>query len=257
MLDLIGVDIYKMMKSSFIRIVFVLSAISAGFMLLYAQRIASGDVDIRSTGIPSFFADSQIFTLLGCVVIGVFLCNDFDYKIIENAISSGHSRQEIVLSKMITLIILISILSIPYILIILYSVISHPTIAVFMPTAFLTILSIATNGSSMFDILLLLILTILIYAAQLSIGIFVMFLVKKPVIVIAVSYVILLFLGPVLSLSNFTKDIMTYSPYGINVTQIMTNLNIYNMMMSIIICLVYIAVFTFLSILSFRKCDIK
>lgn len=116
MIDLIKVDIYKTAKSSLMRIIFAISVLSASVMLLFAQLIATGNMDIQNIGITSLFADSQIFTLLGCVIIGIFLCNDFEYKIIENAISSRHSRNMIVISKVISLIILILLLSMSYII---------------------------------------------------------------------------------------------------------------------------------------------
>lgn len=257
MTDLIKVDIYKMAKSSLIRIIFAISVLSAGLMLLFAHLIATGSMDSQSTGITSLFADSQIFTLLGCVIIGMFLCNDFEYKIIENAISSGHSRNMVVVSKVISLIILISILSLPYIIIIILSASFNFDVSVFMPTAFLTVLGIATNGSSILDIIILIILAILMYSAQLSVGIFIMFLVKKPVMAIALSYVALLFLGPVLGLNDITKNIMTYTPFGIDYTQLVANFEIINIIKPISISFLFIAVFTFLSMLSFRKCDIK
>lgn len=116
MIDLIKADIYKMTKSFFIKILIGISAISAGLMLTYAHLIATGSMDIQNTGIASFFADSQIFTLLGCVIIGMFLCSDFEYKIIENSISSGHSRSAVVVSKVISLVILVLNLMLPYII---------------------------------------------------------------------------------------------------------------------------------------------
>lgn len=72
MIDLIKVDIYKTAKSSLMRIIFAISVLSASVMLLFAQLIATGNMDIQNTGITSLFADSQIFTLLGCVIIGIF-----------------------------------------------------------------------------------------------------------------------------------------------------------------------------------------
>ena len=44
MLDLIKVDIYKMAKSSLIKIVFVLSVLSAGLMFLFAHLMAQSQI---------------------------------------------------------------------------------------------------------------------------------------------------------------------------------------------------------------------
>ena len=78
--DLIKADIYKMTKSLLIKIIFVLSILSAGLMLLFAHSISTGDIDIQTTGILSLFADSQIFTLLGCIIIGTFCAATLSIK---------------------------------------------------------------------------------------------------------------------------------------------------------------------------------
>lgn len=257
MLDLIKVDIYKMAKSSLIKIVFVLSVLSAGLMFLFAHLMATGDMDIQNTGIMSLFADSQIFSLLGCVIIGMFLCNDFEYKIIENAISSGHKRNTIVFSKMLSLVILIAIISLPYIIAIILSVCTNLEMIVYMPTAYLTIVNFAIKGTDMMNIIVFIILAILTYSAKLSIGIFIMFLVKKPVIVIALSYITILLLGPVLGLNEVTKNIMAYTPFGIDYTGLAVNFELVNLMKSCAIGVIFILIFTFLSILVFRKCEVK
>jgi len=257
MLDLIKVDIYKMAKSSLIKIVFVLSVLSAGLMLLFAHLTATGDMNIQNTGIMSLFADSQIFTLLGCVIIGMFLCNDFEYKIIENAISSGHKRSTIVFSKMLSLVILIAIMTLPYIIAIIFSVCTNLEMNVYMPTAYLTIINFAIEGTDIVNIVAFIILAILTYSAQLSIGIFIMFLVKKPVIVLALSYINLLLLGPVLELNEVTKGIMEHTPFGIDYTDLVVNFELVNLVKSCSVGLIFILTFTFLSIVAFRKCEVK
>lgn len=257
MLDLIKADIYKMTKSSLIKIVFVLSVLSASLMFLFAHLMATGDMDIQNTGIMSLFADSQIFTLFGCVIIGMFLCNDFEYKIIENAISSGHKRSTVVFSKMLSLVMLVTIITLPYIIAIIFSVCTNLEMIVYMPTAYLTIANLAIEGTDIMSIIAFIILAILTYSAQLSIGVFIMFLVKKPVIVIALSYITILLLGPVLGLNEITKNIMAYTPFGIDYTSLAVNFELVNLMKSCSIGIIFILTFTFLSMLVFRKCEIK
>lgn len=257
MIDLIKTDIYKMAKSSSLKILFGISCLSAGLMLLFAHSAAVGNMDFQNTGITTFFADSQIFTLLGCVIIGIFLCSDFDYKIIENAISSGHSRNSVVVSKIIILGLFVSILTLPYILITILAVCINLDVSVYMPSAYLTIMGFATSGASIFYIIILIVLAILMYCAQLSLGVFIMFLVKKPVIAITLSYVVLLLLGPVLSLNEFTKNMIAYTPFGIDYAQLVLDFKIMNLIGPIFIGIIFLIFFTFLSILSFRKCEIK
>ena len=121
MLELLKVDLYKLTKSSLVKIVFFISVLSAAIMYLLSHLLATGELPIQNTGILSLFADSQMFILLGCVFIGIFLCSDFEYKVIENAVLAGHSRSSIVTSKMISLVIFVSLLTVPYFAVILFS----------------------------------------------------------------------------------------------------------------------------------------
>lgn len=200
--DLIKADIYKMTKSPLIKIIFVLSILSAGLMLLFAHSISTGDIDIQNIGILSLFADSQIFTLLGCIIIGTFLCSDFEYKIIENAVSSGHSRAAVVFSKMISLIILIVFLTLPYIAAAIFLGSTSLELSVYMPTAYLT------------------------------------------------------FLGPILGLNDTTKNVMEYTPFRVNYTQLASNFELINLLKPLSIGIIFLIIFTFLSVLAFRKSEI-
>lgn len=257
MIDLVKMDLYKMTKSGLIKMLFCISVVSAGLMLLFAHLIATGNQNIQDTGITSLFLDSQIFTLLGCIIIGMFLCNDFEYKIIENAISGGHSRSTVVISKIISLIILVSIITLPFILSILIAENINLEVSVYMPTAYLSIIGHATTGTSAIYITIQIIVAIIMYSSQLSIGIFLMFLIKKPVIVVALSYVVLLLLGPVLSLNKTTKNIMEYTPFGIDFTQFGSSLKISNVVEPIFISLIFIIIVTGLSVLFFKNSEIK
>lgn len=257
MADLIRTDLFKMLKSGLIKILFFSSILSATLMLLFSHLIATGKLDMQSAGFASLFADSQIFTLLGCIMIGMFFCNDFEYKIIENAISSGHPRETIVVSKLIVLALLTGILAIPYIGTLIVSVISNLELSVYIPTAFLNIINLATTGTNVLTIIILIVVAISVYTAQLSIGIFIMFKVKKPVIVVALSYVVLVLLGPILSNNNVTKEIMAYTPYGIDYTQLVSNLNFGTLIKPVVISIIFVGVITILSILVFRKAEIK
>ena len=131
MLELLKVDLYKLTKSSLVKIVFFISVLSAALMYLLSHLLATGELPIQNTGILSLFADSQMFILLGCVFIGIFLCSDFEYKVIENAVLAGHSRSSIVTSKMISLVIFVSLLTVPYFAVILFSTAARTCVSAF------------------------------------------------------------------------------------------------------------------------------
>lgn len=158
---------------------------------------------------------------------------------------------------MLSLVILIAIMTLPYIIAIIFSVCTNLEMNVYMPTAYLTIINFAIGGTDIVNIVAFIILAILTYSAQLSIGIFIMFLVKKPVIVLALSYITLLLLGPVLELNEVTKGIMEHTPFGIDYTDLVVNFELVNLVKSCSVGLIFILTFTFLSIVAFRKCEVK
>ena len=257
MLELLKVDLYKLTKSSLVKIVFFISVLSAALMYLLSHLLATGELPIQNTGILSLFADSQMFILLGCVFIWIFLCSDFEYKVIENAVLAGHSRSSIVTSKMISLVIFVSLLTVPYFAVILFSTAARFELHVYLPSAYLMITKLATTDPDIIPIALFVILAILTYSAQLSIGIFFLFLFKRPVVVLAVSYLSNLLLGPVLGLTDTTKQIMEYTPFGVNFAGMTTHFEFPVFIRSCLSGFLFLLVFTFLSILVFRKSEIK
>lgn len=130
------------------------------------------------------------------------MCSDFEYKIIENAVSSGHSRAAVVFSKMISLIILIVFLTLPYIAAAIFLGSTSLELSVYMPTAYLT------------------------------------------------------FLGPILGLNDTTKNVMEYTPFGVNYTQLASNFELINLLKPLSIGIIFLSIFTFLSVLAFRKSEI-
>lgn len=95
----------------------------------------------------------------------------------------------------------------------------------------------------------MIVLAVLIYSAQVSVGIFIMFLVKKPVIAIALYYVVLLLLGSVLSPNEFTKNSIGYTPFGIDDTQLLSDFEIMNVIEPISTGVFYFNVHFFIDII--------
>ena len=53
MLELLKVDLYKLTKSSLVKIVFFISVLSAALMYLLSHLLATGELPIQNTGILS------------------------------------------------------------------------------------------------------------------------------------------------------------------------------------------------------------
>lgn len=74
-------------------------------------------------------------------------------------------------------------------------------------------------------------------------------LVKKPVIAIALYYVVLLLLGSVLSPNEFTKNSIGYTPFGIDDTQLLSDFEIMNVIEPISTGVFYFNVHFFIDII--------
>ena len=96
MLNLIRADLFKMCKSSVMKILFGITTLCAGAMTVIAYFITQRKMDPGMTGIGFLFSDINIISILGAVIAGVFICGDFDNKTIHDAIACGCSRRTII-----------------------------------------------------------------------------------------------------------------------------------------------------------------
>ena len=66
----------------------------------------------------------------------------------------------------------------------------------------------------------------------------------------------LTFLGPILGLNDTTKNVMEYTPFRVNYTQLASNFELINLLKPLSIGIIFLIIFTFLSVLAFRKSEI-
>ena len=151
----------------------------------------------------------------------------------------------IVICKIISLILLIGILSLPYIISIILPVFLNLEVIAYMPSAYLSIMEAVCEGTNLLYIVISVILTIFMYSAQLSIGVLIMLLLKKSVVVIAASYSLLLLLGPALGASDVTANIIKYTPFGIDFANLVCNLEFEDFIQAFLIIIIFIIIFAF------------
>lgn len=262
MISLIKSDIYKLLKSKSVLIILVISIISAIIVSTCSHMIAIGYMKIENTsGILALFAEQQMMALLGSVIAGAFISSDFENKIIENAISSGHPRISIIISKVITLCIVTLLIYLPYLIATVVLSFTQIEFNNYLNTPMLNILAKLGNHAmttSLFgNMIEILFTSLIIYIAQLSISIFFMFLLRKPVLVMASTYISILILGPIVHLNNTLKNIMSYTPFGIDFSNftLITHNTIFSK--SIIVSIIFIIIIIILTYLIFRKSEVK
>jgi len=261
-MQLLKADFFKLSRSISPWALFILALISAIIFTACSHYVATDSLSLETaSGSLSLFSETQMMALLGSIAAGICLTIDFENKIIENAVSGGHSRNAIIINKMISFFIVIALLYLPYALITLLFAFTDTAFSDFLPTPALNILSgsaeqISTAG--LFGkILLINGLSFLIFISQLMVSIFFMFLFKKAVLVIAATYMTNLILGPVSSLNETIHSVMAYTPYGIDLSQLTFDMSGKFIVESSLISFVFILVFYLASFLIFRKAEVK
>jgi len=265
MLNLIQADLFKMRKSSIIKILFGITTLCALIMVVTAYLIPQGKVGNEYTGIGFLFSDIDIMSILGGVIAGAFICGDYDNKTIHNAITSGCSRSTIIISKAAVFFSALIIILLPYAII---TGIAMSTGAKFdmgaVSVGFLNILSkdstIAFSVAVFLKMLAAMLTLTIVYMAQLSICVPLAIVLKKPVLVVAIYYAFSIFCGQLAGLSNSSpmwNNILSCTPFGGNYSFVTLTSGVGDFLKAIAVCIVFIIVMLIIAFSIFRKAEIK
>jgi len=265
MINLIQADLYKMRKSSVIKILFGITTISAIVMVIMAYFIPQGKIGNEYTGIGFLFSDIDIISILGGVLAGVFICGDFDNKTIHNAITSGCSRGAVIVSKATVFFGGLVFILLPYAVI---TIIALSTGAKFdmgaVSVGFLNILSkdstIAFSAAVFLKMFAAMLTLLIVYVAQLSICVPLALLLKKPVLVVAIYYGLSILGGQLAGLcssSAVLNNIFACTPFGGNYSFVTLNSGVGSLLKAIVVSVVFIIVMLVITFGIFRKAEIK
>lgn len=265
MLNLIHADLYKMRKSTAMRILFAITTVCAVIMTIFAYLIPQGKIAESYTGLGFLFSDINMMSILGAAVAGIFICGDFENKLIHDAIASGCSRINVICSKAISFFIAIIILVLPYSIITAIALLSSAEFGMSsVGIGFLHMLSI--DGGTAFDVsvflkmLVVMLTLILAYVAQLSLCVPLALIFKKPVIVSVVYYGATILFAQLSGLKNTSKVfeiIFSYTPYGGNHTFLTLDTQAGDFGKTIIVSLIFIILMIAVTYSVFRKSEIK
>jgi ABC-2 type transport system permease protein len=196
---------------------------------------------------------------------GIFICGDFENKIIHDAVSSGNSRGAVIISKAITFFCSIVIILIPYIIVTIVALnmgskFNMGTMAI----GFLNVMTIdyGTVFSSLEALRLLgvIITLIIVYVAQVSICVPIALTTKKPVLVVGIYYGATILTAQLAALGekkSMIKNILSFTPYGLDYTLINLGTDTGDILKAVIISLIFIALMLGITYTLFRKAEIK
>lgn len=265
MLNLIQADFFKLRKSMVIKVLFSITCLCAFTLTVMAYLIPRGGIDVGMTGIAFMFSDINMISILGAVLAGTFICSDFDNKNIHDAIASGSSRIVVIVSKAIVFFCGIAILLLPYALATGFALVSGIDFG--MDAVALGFLNLLTKGSGsaisaseFFKMLIVMLTLVIVYASQLSVCVPLAFVLKKPVLVVAIYYAISILSAQLIALSASSETldfILSKTPFGGDYIFSTMNSGTADIIAAIFGSFIFIIIMLAITYIAFRKAEIK
>lgn len=263
MLNLYLADLYKMRKSLAMKILLAISIICAITVPVIAHLIAQGKLSQNLSGINFLLSDASMISILGAVLAGVFICGDFDNRSIHEAIANGNSRRAVIIAKEAFFISASFIVMLPYVFAVLIGLCTGAKFS--MPSAGFIHVLISESGKSFTasDIgkLAVVLLTLaIVYIGQLSVCLPLASALKKPFIVVVLSYVLSLLTAQLQAIKGSSKAfdrIFGCTPYGGNYAILNLSSSAQDIAKAIAVSLIFTGIMTFLAYIVFRKSEIK
>ncbi|ACL76658.1 ABC transporter permease [Ruminiclostridium cellulolyticum] len=263
MVNVIRADLYKIFKSTVIRVLLAITVLSSLIMVLFAYLIPKGSLGGEYTGIGFMFSDMNTISILGAVTAGIFICGDFENKTIHNTIADGYSRAGIIISKSIVFFCSILLIILPYAIVTILALSTGYKFEMgSVAIGFLNILSKQSGTELSAYVLVKLIAVsgtlIMVHMSQLSLCIPVAFAVKKPVLVVAIYYAISILSGQLSSLAARSSfNILSLTPFGGNRMFLTVQSGAGEILKGSAVSLLFIIVVVLVTCGIFRKSEIK
>lgn len=265
MINMIRADIYKMFKSSAIKILIAITVVAAAALVIISNLIAEGKVNSEISGAVFLISDVSLLSILGGVAAGVFICNDFENKTIHEAIASGFGRAKVVISKAVAFFIGITVLLLPYVLVTGIAISSGKEYRLGNASLGFLHLLIEESGTvlsigeipKLFAVMLAL---TLILTAQLSICVFLSLILKKTVAVVGIYYGISITSGQLLGLagkSELFDKIYSLTPFGGTYMLMTLEASTGEIIKAMLVSIGFTAVVLGLTCMVFRKKEIR
>lgn len=247
---------YKLFKSAYKYIFFAL--VLAGILMsvfvnvLLRDKTMLSDLADSSTGFGIFIkslSDTQLIILVGSFLMGIFICKEFEERIVSAEIARGCTRLNLFVAKSLVFIISIGLITVPY------------PLASMLTMSALNGFGTTLSANTLTYMIAIVLAVAFANMALFSISNLIAFLSKKTIPAISFSILVLLIGGNILNtLGRFFPPLNTFiklTPFGI----INTVLSDAATKMDFIICIGTSIVFTFIvSLLNynlFKKTELK
>lgn len=265
MYNLILADLFKLRKSMAIKILFTITTLSAVAMTVIAYQIPKGNLDASMTGIGFMFSDVNMMSILGAVIAGIFICGDFDNKTIHDAIANGCTRGAVIGSKAIVFCCALTFILLPYVIVTGIALSTSEQFS--MGSTAVGFLNVITSeagttisASEIWKLFAVMMSMIIVYLAQLSICIPIAFVLKKPVLVVAIYYGFSIFCGQLGRLKDSSPAfdrIFSCTPFGGNYAFLTLHTGVGDIFKAITVSLVFMIAIFAITYFAFRRSEIK
>lgn len=264
MFNLLKADLYKLKKSKALKICFLISLISAALLAAILYNVSNGNIGKEMMGSVSLLVDAMMVSLLASLMIGVIICGDFQSKNIHSEITCAR-RSTVVLTKVITSMLITSILILPYAVVAVIGFASKAEFAALngIPSLFINVLTnkagVAADGSEVGKSIGICLIGILIYTARLSICVPVAFKVRKSAAVMTVGIVAAFGFDMIVKALEDVPVLgylFTNTPYAV-IYDVNMNAGPGVIIRAIVVSAVFIFIMAALTYVMFRKAEIK
>lgn len=264
MVNLFRADLYKFKKSKGLKVYILLSFLCITILAVILYKVADGTMSKDILQSVSLLIDAIMVSLLASLMIGSYICGDFQSKTIHSEVSCT-TRGKVILMKCLSSMFATSLITLPYAIVAVICFISKMKFAQFdgIPSLFIGILNnskgIEVTVSSVAKSIVLVFVGILLYAARLSICIPVAFKVRKSVVVMAVGIAAAFGFDMVTQMLKDVAVIGTIfdnTPYAVIYDLSMTA-SVGTIIRAVIDSIVFILVMIGITYAMFRKAEIK
>lgn len=260
--NMIKATFYRIIKATSTKICMLIVILAAALYFLLAKGIASGWLGEENTGNITALGDAMIIWLVGSLMTGVIICQDFKSKSIHTAIASVGSRYKIIVSYAIVFVIVIVLLTLPYTMISMgcyfmevdFVGAEKATISIYLGNLF------HSKEVSVIKVICLYIVNAFVYMGSLSICIPVAIKIKKPVVITAIGFMLGILVALLSSISNnvaILDFILKLTPYHYMFTTTNLDSSYGELGIAFAVSVLFVVEMTILSYLLFKKEDVK
>ena len=253
--------LYRMYKSTGVRVAVILTYIAAIVYYVLASMIAEGKFGVDMAGSVTGLGDAMIVWLFGSLIVGILVGGDFETKTIHAA--SRYGRDNIVRNYVFVFGIMMIILLLPYVagsVICIIACVNMKGAEATSVSIFMDNILSYNSDISIGKLILSYVSYVVVVFGQLSILIVVALKVRKTVVVTCVGFFLGMLTALISSLASKVEildNIYGLTPYNYSISRLGMGAEIYEMFRGIGISLLFTGICGFIGWLSFRKADIK